>query len=143
MAVSFLFSEVPLAAVPLGTLWLFRTSVGHALDFLRPGLGALHVAQLEAHRMRDLAPALAVRALLQHAGKRGLQLLGSRLRDALLLQRGFGERERVVDVAVAHLLEPWVEAPVAQFRYEDLGVVLRAGENGVALRQRVGVLRQG
>src|SRR5438132_12337987 len=123
MAVSFLFSEVLLAAVPLGTLWLFRTSVGHALDFFRSRLRALHVAELDAHRMRDLAPAFALRALPEYVVERGLQLVRRRLGDALLLQRGFRERERVLDVAVAQLLQSRIEAAVAQFRYQNLGVV--------------------
>src|SRR5262249_31324202 len=66
-------------------------------------LVATQVAQLHAHGVRDLAPALVLRALVEDARDRGLQLVGRRVGDALLLQALLREEQRVVHAAATHL----------------------------------------
>src|SRR5437868_4566805 len=43
---------------------------------------ALQLTHLQVHGLRDLAPALVLRALVEHAAQRALQLLGRGIRDA-------------------------------------------------------------
>src|SRR6185436_9611327 len=88
---------------PLGFLRFLRF-----FRLLRPfrpsdAFGALHLAELEALRLGDLAPALAVGAHAGDVHHRRLELRRGRPGYSFLLQRGPGERERVIDVAVAHL----------------------------------------
>src|SRR5688500_7660579 len=103
---------------------------------------AFHVAHLHAQLVRDLAPAHAARAQLQHAGKRDpltrlgsdraavqrrLDLLGRGLVDAVLGKRGLRQAERQVDVAVAHLVGGRLEArSLAALGEIDLRVVAQA-----------------
>jgi hypothetical protein len=139
----------------LGAVGPLGPSLLHALGSLGPVLRALAARRVEAERMGDLAPALAGGALIQHAAGARLELLG---RGDWLMpcfsSDACGERERVVDVAEAHLLRGRIDrsdgvaarqldgAAVAQTAHERSGIVGRARELGIALDELLRVLRR-
>src|SRR6185503_2722908 len=102
----------------------------------------LQVAELEAQLVRDLTPSHPAGAQLEHAGhgdalaglrrdraavERRLDLLGRGVANALLGERGLRQRERVIDIAPAHLAGRRREARgLAALREVDLRVVPQA-----------------
>src|SRR5439155_22550002 len=95
---SALSAHGPLGLVrPVGS---FRLVGPHGL--LRP-FGTHDLAELEAHRVRDLPPSLAAGPLIENARQRALQLLRRGTGDSLLFEARLGQRQGDIDVAGSHL----------------------------------------
>ena len=117
---------------------------GQAGHFLSTFLGVRstdHRAQGDAHALGDLAPAHALAALPQHPAECGRELGGRRVGDALLGQRGFGQPEGDVDIAVAQLAGAGRQAGRGLRRIRAMGVGLQRDQaaGAQAIDQRLGI----
>src|SRR5436853_6752833 len=80
------FLRLVTALVPLGSGFL---AIFPAVGARQPlALFALQFAHLQVHGLRELAPALLLRALGEHGAQRGPELVRRRIGDALLLELG-------------------------------------------------------